>query len=212
MELYVLRHGTTKWNEKHLLQGRSDIPLDEGGIRLAQIVGEKLKDVSFDICYSSPLARALQTAQLVLGGRSVSIVEDPRLMEMSFGEAEGRDVSASSTAVPKELLYALSGHMENYPVPEGGESVRQVYIRTARFIQDLLENPDNNEKRILISTHGAAGRALMHHFWGGDFWHGNVPPNCSFCIVTIDHCKVTSIEKDIVLYDPSLVTNLFGGK
>lgn len=210
MELYILRHGTTAWNHQHLLQGRSDIPLDDEGIRLAREVGEALKDVSFDVCYTSPLMRAKMTAQLVLGGRPVSMIEDKRLVEMSFGEYEGRDVSSESRAVPKEFLYAMSGHMEEYPVPDGGESVRQIYLRTGRFVQDLLENPDNEAKRILVSTHGACGRALMHNFWGGDFWHGSVPPNCSFCIVRIEHGKVIGIDKDVVVYDRSEITDLFG--
>ena len=210
MELYVLRHGTTAWNHRHLLQGRSDIPLDEEGAELAEKVGQALLDVSFDICYTSPLRRAVNTAQLVLSGRPVPVVEDPRLIEMNFGEYEGKNVAAGSTEVPKDFLYAMSGHMEDYRVPRGGESVRQIYTRTGRFVQDLLENPDNEEKRILISTHGACGRALMHSFWGGDYWHGNIPPNCSFCVVRIDHGKVVDIQKDVVVYDRSEITDLFG--
>ena len=53
--LYIMRHGKTDWNAKHKLQGRTDIPLNEEGIQMAEQAKEKYKDVNFDICYCSPL-------------------------------------------------------------------------------------------------------------------------------------------------------------
>ena len=49
--LYIMRHGKTDWNAKHKLQGRTDIPLNEEGIQMAEQAKEKYKDVNFDICY-----------------------------------------------------------------------------------------------------------------------------------------------------------------
>ena len=80
--LYIMRHGKTDWNAKHKLQGRTDIPLNEEGIQMAEQAKEKYKDVNFDICYCSPLVRAKQTAEIVLEGRNIPIVYDDRLMEM----------------------------------------------------------------------------------------------------------------------------------
>ena len=87
--LYIMRHGKTDWNAKHKLQGRTDIPLNEEGIQMAEQAKEKYKDVNFDICYCSPLVRAKQTAEIVLEGRNIPIVYDDRLMEMCFGVYEG---------------------------------------------------------------------------------------------------------------------------
>ena len=72
--LYIMRHGKTDWNAKHKLQGRTDIPLNEEGIQMAEQAKEKYKDVNFDICYCSPLVRAKQTAEIVLEGRNIPIV------------------------------------------------------------------------------------------------------------------------------------------
>ena len=83
--VYIMRHGKTDWNAKHKLQGRTDIPLNEEGIQMAEQAKEKYKDVNFDICYCSPLVRAKQTAEIVLEGRNIPIVYDDRLMEMCFG-------------------------------------------------------------------------------------------------------------------------------
>ena len=62
MEIYIVRHGETIWNEKKLLQGRTDIELNENGRKLAIITGKNLRNTHFDIVFSSPLKRAHETA------------------------------------------------------------------------------------------------------------------------------------------------------
>ena len=90
--LYIMRHGKTEWNELHKLQGRTDIPLNENGRKMAREAGKRYREIHFDICYCSPLIRAKETAELVLEGRIVPIVTDDRLMEMCFGEYEGKQL------------------------------------------------------------------------------------------------------------------------
>ena len=77
MLLYVLRHGVTRWNKLKKVQGTMDIPLAPEGIELAEKTGKALRDVPFDICFTSPLTRARQTAQCVLGDREIPVIEDP---------------------------------------------------------------------------------------------------------------------------------------
>ena len=57
MVIYVIRHGETDWNTKHWLQGTTDIPLNQNGIEVAEITSEALKEVPFDVIFSSPLKR-----------------------------------------------------------------------------------------------------------------------------------------------------------
>jgi len=76
--LYIMRHGRTDWNARKKMQGRTDIPLNEEGRQMAIKAGEECKDVHFDICYCSPLIRARETAELVLGDREVPILTDAR--------------------------------------------------------------------------------------------------------------------------------------
>lgn len=217
MELYILRHGTTEWNEKHLLQGRSDTPLDEGGRRLAAEVGEELerRRITFDRCYSSPLKRAYETAEFALGKKTLSgesaanagsaavpIETDPRIEEMCFGDYEGMNCSKNNPETDPRVLEALSFDIDHYEAPKNGESMEHLLGRTHEFYEDVIHDPKNKGKRILVSTHGGAGRALMHSVWGGDFWHGCVPPNCSICIVSIDDetGAVKDVKQDVVLY------------
>lgn len=64
MKLYIIRHGETSWNKQKKLQGQRDIMLNDAGIRLAELTGEGMKDIDFDLVISSPLIRAKQTAKL----------------------------------------------------------------------------------------------------------------------------------------------------
>ena len=71
MIFYIVRHGVTEWNALKKVQGSADIPLAKEGILLAEKTGEALKEIPFDICFSSPLIRARQTAELILGKRNI---------------------------------------------------------------------------------------------------------------------------------------------
>ena len=77
MILYVIRHGETAWNKVRRLQGQTDIPLAEEGIRLAKETGIGMKDIPIDLVISSPLQRALQTADCITEGRNIPILTDP---------------------------------------------------------------------------------------------------------------------------------------
>lgn len=61
-----MRHGETFWNTEGRLQGQIDIPLNDEGRRMAVSCGQGMKDVAVDLCISSPLCRATETAELVL--------------------------------------------------------------------------------------------------------------------------------------------------
>ena len=88
MKMYIIRHGQTPWNARKCLQGRSDVDLNENGIYLAELTGKALRDVTFDMAFTSPLIRAKHTAQCILAGREVPIIEDERLIEdiLVYGE------------------------------------------------------------------------------------------------------------------------------
>ena len=79
MLLYVLRHGVTEWNRMRKVQGSVDIPLAPEGEELAKRTGETLKNVHFDLCFTSPLTRARQTAEYVLAGRDIPVIPDKRI-------------------------------------------------------------------------------------------------------------------------------------
>lgn len=87
---FLVRHGETEWNKKRIIQGVSDIPLNDTGRAQAASVGAILARHSFDLIVSSPLSRALETATIIarrLGMPAPVVIED--LKERNYGEAEG---------------------------------------------------------------------------------------------------------------------------
>lgn len=89
VSVYLLRHGETSWNaEGNRYCGRTDINLTEKGIAQAEAVHQRLKDKQLDAVYSSPLTRALRTAEIAAGGNNIQT--DQRIIEIDFGNWEGK--------------------------------------------------------------------------------------------------------------------------
>lgn len=203
MILYIIRHGETDWNTRKQLQGRTDIPLNERGREIAHLTGMGMAGMPIDLAFSSPLSRALETARLVLGDRKIPISTDERLIEISFGAYEGLRSGKEDYEIPdKDFIYFFTSP-DKYMVPPGGESIRDLYNRTADFMKELVNRPDLEDKTILISTHGAAKRALLNYqreFELKDFWAGGVSKNCSVATVESHRGKVRAIRDNQIFY------------
>ena len=157
--LYIMRHGKTEWNALHKLQGRTDIPLNEEGKRMARQAFEKYKELNIDVCYCSPLVRALETAQIVLKNRKIPIIEDKRLSEMSFGEYEGIE---NSLAIPDCPINVIFNQPEKYIESVGGaETFEQLFARTGSFLKEIVEPQIQAGKDILIVGHGAMNSSII---------------------------------------------------
>lgn len=201
MKLYVIRHGETMWNVEKKLQGASDTELNENGIWLAKKTGEAMKDIPFDICFSSPLRRAKHTAQLVLEDREeVPIIEDVRLREISFGEWEGKN----SSLLPADMLDNFFHHTEAYIPPKGAESLEEVCKRTKEFYEELIHKEELQNKTILLASHGCAVRALLQNVYENpsieNFWRGCVPPNCSVNVIEVENKISRLVEEDKIFH------------
>lgn len=203
MKIYVMRHGQTDWNVAKRLQGRSDTELNENGRELARKTGEALLTVPFTIAFTSPLKRAKETAALALGGRDIPIVEDERLIEISFGVYEGLCSSKENYEIPDTEFSKFFTAPDQYRVPEGGESFAELHKRAAEFLRDIITRPELEEETVLVATHGAAGRALLNAlrtFELKDFWNGGVSKNCSVAILESHHGEVELLEENRIFY------------
>ena len=201
--LYIMRHGRTDWNVRHKLQGRTDIPLNDEGRMMAAEAGKQYSDIHFDICYSSPLERAKETAEILLEGRNIPLYEDQRIQEISFGSYEGM----SCVDKTKEENLAFQKFFQdtgNYIPPEDAESVEQLYERTGEFLKSLEESKKLKDKNLLISTHGAAMTAMLNRMRGSlsveHFWKNEVPPNCSVTIAELEGSGFKIIQEGIIFY------------
>ena len=136
MKIYLIRHGETDWNLEQRLQGATDIPLNENGLELARETAQGLKEVPFDLIYTSPLKRAKQTAEILRGERDIPLIEEPRIREICFGIYEGYCCSREHYTIPDPAFMNFFVDPGNYIPPEGGESIEQLCRRTTDFLHE----------------------------------------------------------------------------
>lgn len=147
----LLRHGQTDWNVQRLYQGQTDIPLNENGIRQAEAAALLLKDIPFDIVYSSDLIRAVVTAQIAISmHKPVPIIYDMRIRERHFGSFEGTNYQRD--LMNPGILESMDQNPLTYRFP-GGESLTDLEIR-AREVYNEIENKHPKETVLLVS-HGS---------------------------------------------------------
>lgn len=176
--LYIIRHGRTDWNDRHKLQGRTDIPLNDEGRRMASAAAEEYADIAFDVCFCSPLCRAKETAEILLKGRNVPVYYDERLMEMAFGAYEGIEDSFKIPDCPVNQFFF---HPEDYREPAGGgESTYDLMARTGGFLEEVAYPLLAQGKSILIVGHGAMNMSIVvqvRKLPVEDFWKTGIK-NC----------------------------------
>ena len=166
MNIWIVRHGETDKNREKLLQGRSNAPLNENGIRQAEAVRDffRTQETRMDTVYASPLLRAVQTARIVAGDET-EIITDEFLLEMDYGPYEG----ASLENPALELLYFFSDFV-HHPAPEGMESLEHVKTRMGVFLERIKASGADH---ILIATHAIAMKGALEYLTpesNGAYW------------------------------------------
>ena len=171
--LYIIRHGKTDQNSKMLLQGRSDHPLNGEGTEQAAEAAQRFADmgVVIDKVYTSPLIRAVRTAEII--APAAEKVTDRRLIEMDYGPYEGMDLRD-----PAPELMEFFSDFVNVPAPEGMEPLPEIVSRLGDFLEEIREEAE--EKNILISTHAIAMKGALEYLTPdshGSYWAKNIG-NC----------------------------------
>ncbi|MBQ4459370.1 MAG: histidine phosphatase family protein [Clostridia bacterium] len=164
--IYIVRHGQTEQNLKKKLQGRSDYPLTELGREQASAVGDAFRDagIVFDQVYTSPLGRAVETAELIAGDVPIDVEE--ALIEMDYGPYEGIDLFD----LPPEVEEFFRD-FTNHPAPDGMEQLSSVVARAGAFLERLKAEAVHRD--ILLSTHAIAMKGLLEYLTpesNGAYW------------------------------------------
>ena len=210
MRIYIIRHGETQSNEKGLLQGWSDDPLNQFGIELAELTGQALKGTQFDIAFSSSLTRAKETANIVLAqsGNNCPVLIDDRVKEINMGDFEGKRFKPGESEVDPALVKAFFEAPIQASAFPNGESVIDVMNRTQAFLKSLATADYEN---VLVSTHGCALRCMLNFLYDNpaDFWHGHVPYNCVVNIVDAVDGQLKLVGDDIIYYDTKLCVDRY---
>jgi len=165
LNIYIARHGQDVDNERGILNGRRDSPLTKTGINQAKVVSKKLTnlDISFEAIYTSPLKRAILTAEIISKSQSGTkpIVMD-ELIERDFGIMTGKKhTEIELLCSPNIIRTSTCTYFLN---PYGSETFPQLRIRAKRVI-DQIKNK-HKKGNILLVTHGDIGKmiyASYHH-------------------------------------------------
>lgn len=146
--VYFVRHGQTAANAGSIMQGHTDVPLDETGLKQADVIAQRLKDFPFDVIYSSDLSRALVTAEKIAGNRPVIVTE--QLREWNLGHWQGKSLDEIRTLYHEEHQIYLADDPEFTVVD--GESSREFAERAANFMQEIADKHPG--KNVLCVSHG----------------------------------------------------------
>ena len=139
-----MRHGTTIWNEKGIIQGRSQNTLSKNGEELTRKVAKEFESVPFDVIFCSPLKRTVQTANLMNKYHNVKVIKDDRLIEIDqgiFTDRKKNSLTLEEKSLKKKRLALCN--MENF---------EQVYKRVEEFFKFLQQKC--KAKTVLVVSHG----------------------------------------------------------
>jgi broad specificity phosphatase PhoE len=176
--MVLVRHGETDWNREERFQGRLDIPLNDAGRSQAEMLKRELAGFAFDVVYSSPLKRALETAQIVAG--TVPVQCDSRLIEIHHGSWQGKTKQDIAGRWPDDWN-RWNTEPERF-TPPGGESAADVRARVADFLSALRGT------RILCVSHGVVVQTFLSLVIGGRYLDHTsyVPANGSIHVLKLN--------------------------
>ncbi len=151
MRLFIVRHGATAYNvgEKRI-RGRIELPLSELGLKQADLAGKALAKIPLDVIYYSKIKRAAQTAEKIKKyNEKAQLIEEPLLIDLSFGDWEGKTLSEIFKSKEEEQRYYEKP--SDFLIPNG-ETFYQGLDRIHRLFLRLRTQTEQN---IALVTHGA---------------------------------------------------------
>ncbi len=150
MLLSTVRHGLTELNRDKRVGGRIDAPLIDEGRRQAREASESFDGTPFDLVISSPLSRAIETAEIITGVNRKDIVIEEGCTERAFGEMEGLESAQVRETLP-QVQYMRIEEVDYSLNPPGGETFEQLHERARGFLSRILEL--HGGKKVLLFAH-----------------------------------------------------------
>lgn len=155
--LFLARHGQTGFNKEGRIQGQTDVPLDELGMRQAEDLAGFACGTGMHAVYASDLRRAHDTARVCAARCGLPVHLRRDLRERDFGLLEGQTRAEMGPALAE--LLKPSRENEAVPLPGEGESYRQLRERATHAIRSIAA--DHPSQRVLVVAHGAFLKCLL---------------------------------------------------
>ena len=183
--LYVVRHGQTDWNNKKIIMGSRNIPLNNKGIEEACTLKEKITNINYKLILCSPLKRTVQTANIINENKDINCMYDSRLIERCLGKLEGKPYVDYN-----DMLWDINA---NYSL-DGVETMKEFRDRVYSFMSYIYDNYlDTN---VLVVTHGGVS-ALIDSYFNDTLYDG--PVSNKFLkngeIASYDLSKIKTLKK-----------------
>jgi broad specificity phosphatase PhoE len=180
-KLILARHGETEWNVEKVFRGRADVNLNEVGIKQAELLGKHLGNWELEAIYSSPVKRALDTANIVARYMEVAVCIAEGLTDFDFGEWQSLSEQEVKRLYPAILNdWQSSPHKVRMP---GGENLDDVKKRTAEVVDEVLSRHHGN---VLLVSHRVVLKVLICSLLGLD--------NSHFWNISQDVCGLTIFD------------------
>ena len=156
-ELVLVRHGETEWHAANRYAGRSDVALTDTGHRQARALARWAPGAGLDAVLSSPLSRARRTAEPAAAAAGLAVTVDERLVEVDFGDSDGRTREEMATAFPA-ALEAFLARPASCPLPGGEPGADAVARARPALMTAAAAHP---EGRVLVVAHQTLLRLLL---------------------------------------------------
>ena len=167
--IYLVRHGQTAWNKEEIFRGRTDIPLDQVGLKQGELAGEYFKGMEIHGIYSSSLSRAWQTAEKIAQFHNLKVQPLAGIIDMSFGNWEGcphQEIREKDSKTYRQ--WVEEPHRVRLP---GGEGLDDVRVRTMAALEEVIRK--HPEKTLILVSHRVICKVLIcailgldnSHFW-----------------------------------------------
>jgi 2,3-bisphosphoglycerate-dependent phosphoglycerate mutase len=159
--LALVRHGQSLWNLENRFTGWVDVPLTELGETEARRGGERLRDMSFDVAYTSALVRAQETLRIIqeTAGFTLPVIRDQALNERHYGDLQGLNKADTAARYGDEQVHIWRRSFAT--PPPNGEALKDTAARTLPFFERAIMGDIRQGKNVLVVAHGNSNRAIV---------------------------------------------------
>ena len=189
----LVRHGETDWNRERRFQGHADVSLNGAGRGQARKLADALADESFTAAYSSPLRRALETAEIVAARLGIAVEPSAGLMEVDVGSWSGLTTTEVEQRFPDGFARWVETRAGGWT---DGETYDELGVRVVAELHEIARR--HPEERVLAVTHGGAIRSVLAVIACVSFASGRVRigfvENCEVVRVAVRDGEIEAVD------------------
>ncbi|HAZ07109.1 MAG TPA: 2,3-bisphosphoglycerate-dependent phosphoglycerate mutase [Elusimicrobia bacterium] len=161
-KLILVRHGQSQWNLENRFTGWVDVSITAQGAEEARRAGRELKDIRFDLAFTSDLKRAQETLAILLaecGRTGIPVAKDKALNERHYGDLQGLDKAETAKKYGDDQVHVWRRSFD--VKPPNGESLKDTAARTLPYFNEKILPAAAAGKNVLVSAHGNSLRAII---------------------------------------------------